>query len=98
MTRTPSSAQLQGLFLLFHNRLRAANATLAFEEVSSSCRFHYQYMILNDFLPRIVHSSVLDGSEDGGEFDRDKLRFYHFRNDRSCRSSSRPPRIGSGIR
>ena len=51
-------SQLQGLFLRFHNRL-LADSELPFETVQRLVRFHYQFVVLNDFLPRIVHSSVL---------------------------------------
>jgi len=37
-------------------------------------------MILNDFLPASFIRAFWR-IEDGGQFDRDKLRFYHFRND-----------------
>jgi hypothetical protein len=71
-------SQLQGLFLRFHNRMRADNSTLAFDEVQQLVRFHYQYLILNDFLPRIVHSGVLANLKTAGQFDQKKLQFYHF--------------------
>ena len=44
-------------------------------------RFHYQHMILNDFLPRIVSQPVLDALKTGGRFDSDRIRFFHWRND-----------------
>jgi hypothetical protein len=74
-------SQLQGLFLRFHNRMVAENPDLPFPEVQQRVRFHYQYMILNDFLPRIVHSSVLSELKKGGAYARKKLKFYHPRND-----------------
>src|SRR5215813_4408727 len=48
-------SQLQGLFLRFHNRTVADNRTSPFSEIQQLVRFHYQYMILNDLLPRIVN-------------------------------------------
>ena len=51
-------SQLQGLVHRFHNRYVTEHASLSFEEVQQQVRFHYQYIIVNDFLPRIVHSSV----------------------------------------
>src|SRR5437879_8309699 len=74
-------SQLQGLFLRFHNRLVADNPTLAFADLQRLVRFHYQYIVLNDFLPRIVHSSVLAELKTGGRYDRTKLKFYHPRNE-----------------
>lgn len=74
-------SQLQGLFLRFHNRMLAANSTLDPAEVQKRVRYHYQYVVVNDFLPRIVHSSVLDGLKTGGRYDRRQLEFYHWKND-----------------
>jgi hypothetical protein len=69
-------SQLQGLFLRFHNRFVDDNTTLSFADVQKQVRFHYQYVVLNDFLPRIVHSSVLAALKTDGRYDREKLRFY----------------------
>lgn len=73
-------SQLQGLFLRFHNRTAAENPGLEFADLQRLVRFHYQYVVLNDFLPRIVHSTVLAGLKTGGHYDRAKLRFYRPRN------------------
>jgi hypothetical protein len=74
-------SQLQGLFLRFHNRMVADNPDRTFAEIQQLVRFHYQYVILNDFLPRIVHSSVLDSLKSNGSYDRDELEFFHWKND-----------------
>jgi hypothetical protein len=74
-------SQLQGLFLRFHNRVAAENPALDFAELQQKVRYHYQYVVLNDFLPRIIHSSVLDGLKSGGRYDRTRLRFYSPRNE-----------------
>src|SRR5437879_912539 len=47
-------SQLQGLFLRFHNRTLSDNPGLAFGDIQKLVRFHYQYVILNDFLPRLA--------------------------------------------
>jgi hypothetical protein len=73
-------SQLQGLFLRFHNRTVADNPGLAFAEVQKLVRFHYQYIVLNDFLPRIVHSSVLNALKSGQRYDH-KLKFFHWKNE-----------------
>ncbi|HUI83027.1 MAG TPA: heme peroxidase family protein [Candidatus Binatia bacterium] len=73
-------SQLQGLFLRFHNRTVDDNPGMKFEEVQQRVRFHYQYVVLHDFLRRIVHSSVLDDLKTGGHYDRGKLRFFHWTN------------------
>ena len=74
-------SQLQGLFLRFHNRMLADKAGMAFSDVQKLVRFHYQYVVLNDFLPRIVHSSVLKQLRSDGQFDPHKLKFFHWKND-----------------
>lgn len=47
-------SQLQGLMQRFHNRLVKEHPKLAFENIQQLLRFHYQYVVINDFLPRIV--------------------------------------------
>jgi hypothetical protein len=75
-------SQLQGLFLRFHNRLADDRIDLAtFDALEREVRFHYQYVVLNDFLPRIVHSSVLASLKTGNAYDKSKLKFYKWRND-----------------
>jgi Animal haem peroxidase len=74
-------SQLQGLFHRFHNRTLADNPTLPFEQIQRLVRFHYQYVLLNDFLPRIVHSSVIAAlKNDKGKYERKKLQFFHWKN------------------
>jgi hypothetical protein len=73
-------SQLQGLFHRFHNRTLTDNPNAPFEEVQKLVRFHYQYVILNDFLPRIVHSSVIADLKTSGQYDRSKLKFFHWKN------------------
>jgi hypothetical protein len=68
-------SQLQGLFLQFHNRMLGETG-LPFPEVQKAVRYHYQYMVLNDFLRRIVHSSVLEELKTDGKFDAAKLAFF----------------------
>ena len=77
-------SQLQGLFLRFHNRLvdqYGKMPGIAFGDIQQKLRFHYQYLILNDFLPRIVHKSVLDQLKTNGRYDHKKMKFYHWKND-----------------
>jgi hypothetical protein len=73
-------SQLQGLFHRFHNRMCEDNPDLDFERIQKRVRLHYQYVVLNDFLPRIVKASVLDGLKTNGKYDRGKLKFYHWKN------------------
>src|SRR5207247_3381308 len=74
-------SQLQGLFLRFHNRTLAENPGLELADVQKLVRHHYQYVVLNDFLPRIVHSSVLKELKTGPRYDSRKLEFYHWKHD-----------------
>jgi hypothetical protein len=72
-------SQLQGLFLRFHNRTARDNPTLSFPDLQKRVRFHYQYIILNDFLPRIIHSTVLAQLKVGVQYKKEKLKFYHWK-------------------
>jgi hypothetical protein len=72
-------SQLQGLFLRFHNRTVADNPGMAFADVQRSVRFHYQYVVLNDFLPRVVHSAVIAALRSGNDYDAHRLEFFHWK-------------------
>jgi hypothetical protein len=72
-------SQLQGLFLRIHNRMMDENGN-DFEAVQQLVRFHYQYVVVNDFLSRIVKASVLDSLKVNGRYAKGQLRFYHWRN------------------
>lgn len=72
-------SQLQGLLLRFHNRIQADNPALSFPEVQKLVRFHYQFVVINDFLPRIVHSSVIADLKRGGHYSRHELEFFRWK-------------------
>jgi hypothetical protein len=75
-------SQLQGLFHRFHNRTLKENSTLPFEQIQKLVRFHYQWVLLYDFLPRIVKADVLkDLKNDQGLYDKDKLKFFRWKNE-----------------
>jgi hypothetical protein len=74
-------SQLQGLFHRFHNRVVENNPHTDFAHGQKIVRFHYQYVVLNDFLPRIVTSTVLNELKTGGQYDRRKLAFFHWKNE-----------------
>lgn len=74
-------SQLQALFLRFHNRVVDDNPGLDFSSLQKLVRFHYQWVVLNDFLPRIVSSAVLDELKTNGKYDRGKLKFFHWKNE-----------------
>lgn len=63
-------SQFQGLFLRFHNRMVDDNPGLGFESLQERVRFHYQYIVLNDFLPRIISAPVLDALKTGSNYDQ----------------------------
>jgi hypothetical protein len=56
-------SQLQGAFLKFHNNVADALLKLSskttFEEIQRVVRWHYQWVVLHDFLPRIVGQDVV---------------------------------------
>jgi heme peroxidase len=52
-------AQLHAVFLRLHNRLRNQGRT--FEQAQQQVRWHYQWLIVNDYLPRIVGRDVVTG-------------------------------------
>src|SRR5262249_33764002 len=56
-------SQFHGMVLRFHNAVaRSLNGVVdvAFETVQNTVRWHYQWMVVHDFLPRVVKRSVLD--------------------------------------
>jgi hypothetical protein len=50
-------------------------------EVQQWTRFHYQYLVLHDFLPRIVNSKVLEALKTRGRYDPMKLKYFEWRNE-----------------
>lgn len=70
-------SQLQLQFLRAHNRL--ADAIGDFEEARRQLRWHYQYVVIEDFLRRIVPADVLSSIlPDGGAIDWRDLCHCHF--------------------
>jgi hypothetical protein len=74
-------SQLQALMLRFHNRVVDEKSGLAFEAYQRIVRFHYQWVVLHDFLPRIISAAVLDKLKTDGKYDRSKLEFFHWKNE-----------------
>ncbi|MBV8516377.1 MAG: heme peroxidase [Acidobacteria bacterium] len=76
-------SQLQGLLLRFHNSIANAHPDWDFKRVQREVRFHYQWIVLNDFLPTIVSHDVLDDvlphlkKKTNIVADPPRLRFYH---------------------
>ncbi len=74
-------SQFQALMLRFHNHVAKDNPGLDFPSLQKIVRSHYQWVILHDFLPRIVSAPVLDALKTNGQYDKKKLEFFHWKND-----------------
>ena len=53
-------SQLQGVFLQFHNRLADEHHDLSFSEIQRLVRWHYQYVVVHDYLPKIVGDATMN--------------------------------------
>lgn len=57
-------SQLQGMMLRFHNRVAdfmvGENPDVAFDDIATEVRRHYQWALVHDFLTKIVDREVLD--------------------------------------
>jgi hypothetical protein len=51
-------SQLHAIFLRFHNRVADELTDASFEEVRDQVRWHYQWMLVTDFLPAIIDSET----------------------------------------
>lgn len=74
-------SQFQCLMLRFHNRVADDNPSFDFPTIQKFVRFHYQWVVLNDFLARIVSPSVLQLLKTNGKFDADHLKFFHWKHE-----------------
>ena len=80
-------SQLHGAMLQFHNKMADANHHATFREIQQMVRWHYQWAVLNDFLPAIcgpdVVNDILPHLAAGGPIWRNPPRFafYKYRND-----------------
>ena len=74
-------SQLQGLMLRFHNRVVDDNDKLEFPALQRIVRWHYQWVVIHDFLAKIVSAAVLDALKTNGKYDKSKLKFFHWKND-----------------
>jgi hypothetical protein len=78
-------SQLQGLFHRFHNRVATTHPDWPFPVVQREVRFHYQWVVLHDFLPTIIDHVVLRRvlphmSHHGGNIltHKPNLEFFHW--------------------
>lgn len=75
-------SQLHGLVLRLHNRLANNHPDWSFAQVQQEVRFHYQWVVLNDFLPTVVSHEVLDevlphrAQDSSLHQDKPRLQFY----------------------
>lgn len=74
-------SQFQALMLRFHNRVVEDNPELEFPAQQRVVRWHYQWVVVHDFLSKIVSAPVLEELKTNGRFDRSKLKFFHWKND-----------------
>ncbi|MDP3589085.1 MAG: heme peroxidase family protein [Methylobacter sp.] len=80
-------SQLPSVFLQFHNRLADDHQHLDFSEIQRKVRWHYQYVVLHDFLYKIARQdiieSVLPHLQSGKSIfeDAPRLLFYKPRQD-----------------
>lgn len=84
-------SQLHGVFLRFHNvvadALMKRSPNARFEDIQRLVRWHYQWVVLHDFLPRIVGLNVvhdvLPHLKSGTSIYKDKpnLHFFKWRHD-----------------
>jgi len=74
-------SQFQALMLRFHNRTVDDNPGLDLPALQQIVRWHYQWVVIRDFLPKIITASVLDGLKTGGNYDQKKLEFFHWKNE-----------------
>jgi Animal haem peroxidase len=80
-------SQLHALFYRFHNKMADAHPDWSFQLVQREVRFHYQWVVLNDFLPTVVDHDVLKQvlphlGHHGGNIltHRPNIEFFHWRN------------------
>ena len=74
--------QLQGLWHRFHNKIANGNTTWSFQRVQQHVRFHYQWVLIHDFLPTIVAKEVLDDVyqlDKAGTVVKPNVKFFHHR-------------------
>ena len=80
-------SQFQVIFYRFHNRFVDEHPTMGFHEVQRQVRFHYQWMLINDFLPTLISKDVCNrvfphlGSGASIADEPPDIRFYHSKNE-----------------
>ncbi len=78
-------SQLQGLFLRFHNYLADVHPTESFGHLQQRVRWHYQWLVVFDFLPRMVGQKMVNEilphlhSHKSIHDDKPKLNFFKWK-------------------
>jgi hypothetical protein len=74
-------SQLQASMLRFHNRMVTVLGSSDFEEVQRNVRWHYQWVVVHDFLPTILGletwQEIMGPAKPGDSHIKPQLRFYH---------------------
>ena len=80
-------SQLHGVFLQLHNRLVDEFPQATFEETQRLVRWHYQWVVLNDFLPKICGTKLIDEILPNrlitapAATKKPRLQYFHWRNE-----------------
>jgi hypothetical protein len=74
-------SQFQCLMLRFHNRVADITPQPELAAIQRIVRWHYQWVVIHDFLPKIVAADVLKVLKTGKKYDKEKLRFFHWKNE-----------------
>jgi Animal haem peroxidase len=74
-------SQFQALMLRFHNRVADENPGLDLPALQQKVRWHYQWVVIHDFLPKIIKACVLDALKTDRKYDQKKLEFFHWKNE-----------------
>jgi len=79
-------SQFQGIWHRFHNAVVDAHKDWSFDRVQREVRFYYQWILVHDFLPKIVSEktleAILPGSKDKTpDVQAIHLKYFHPRNE-----------------
>jgi hypothetical protein len=72
-------SQIQATMLRFHNKIADENPNKSFAEIQQLVRWHYQWVVLFDFLPTIAGAEMLQSVLPNP--DKPNLKYYHWKNE-----------------
>ena len=87
-------SQFQALMLRFHNRVVDDNPTLGFPALQKIVRWHYQWVVIHDFLPKIITRPCSRRLKTMANTTRRSSSSFTGKTSHSCRSNSPSPPIG----